>query len=162
MSTKTTSGVKQIRIRDNASEFKPYSFADCFVIKTDKIISAERAAIIAIENGPKWVTPLMALRNLIVAPFGIKTSAPLDKNQKAIGMFPIVHKSDDKLVLGFDDKHLNFRIVIEVENIHSNTFVYSSTYVQTHNILGKAYLFMVKPFHKLIVAQSLSLVAKEN
>ena len=104
----------------------------------------------------------MALRNLIVTPFGIKTSAPFDENQKAIGMFPIVYKSDDKLVLGFDDKHLNFRIVIEVENVHSNTFVYSSTYVQTHNILGKAYLFMVKPFHKLIVAQSLALVAKEN
>lgn len=160
MSIKTVSEVKQIRIRDNASEFTPYSFADCFVIKTDKSLSAEQAAKIAIEKGPKWVKPLMMLRNLIVSPLGLKTNAPINQSQQAIGMFPIIYKSENKLVMGFDDKHLDFKIVVEVESNNSTNFIYSSTYVQTHNLLGKAYLFAVKPFHKIIVASSLRLLDK--
>lgn len=143
-------------LRPNAQDFAPYSFADCYMVETTKILNAEEAARISLLNGPKWIGVLLKLRNLIVAPLGLKTeNADSQVIENNIGMFPIVKKNDSQIVIGFDDLHLDFRIVVEVEKIENGTRVYTTTYVKTHNLLGKTYLFTIKPFHKLIVATSL-------
>ncbi len=143
-------------LRPNAQDFAPYSFADCFMVETEKVLNAEEAARIALLNGPKWVGDLMKLRNLIVTPFGLKTDhGNFEPQTKTIGMFPILKNTNSQIVLGLDDLHLDFRIVVDVEQIENGTRIYTTTYVQTHNLLGKTYLFTIKPFHKLIVATSL-------
>lgn len=143
-------------LRPNAKDFAPYSFADCFMVETSKVLNAEEAARMSLLNGPKWVGDLLKLRNLIVAPLGLKTdNAVSEAPENAIGMFPIVKNTDSQIILGFDDLHLDFRIVVDVEQIENGTRIYTTTYVQTHNLLGKTYLFTIKPFHKLIVATSL-------
>ncbi len=143
-------------LRPNAQDFAPYSFADCFMVETSKVLNAEDAARIALENGPKWIGDLMKLRNLIVKPLGLKTDEiDLAPDARTIGMFPILKNTNSQIIMGLDDIHLDFRIVVEVEQIQNGSRIYTTTYVKTHNLLGKTYLFTIKPFHKLIVATSL-------
>src|SRR5436309_10065713 len=47
----------------------------------------------------------------LVAPFGLKTSAPDQPGTRdIIGLFPVVDQTPDRLVAGFNDKHLDFRL----------------------------------------------------
>lgn len=69
-----------------------------------------------------------------------------------VGFFPVVSKSDNQVVLGFDDRHLNFRIVIDVRADGEGRRVVDTTTLVKRNILfGKIYLAVIAPFHRLIV-----------
>jgi hypothetical protein len=98
--------------------------------------------------------------HLIVAPFGLKTSAP---NQSGtadiIGLFPVLSQTPDRLVAGFDDKHLDFRIVVDVAGSGASRNVTATTLVLTHNLLGRVYLATILPFHRLVVRAMLRQVA---
>jgi hypothetical protein len=66
-------------------------------------------------------------------------------------------------VLGEDDKHLDFRISVlcsaEAEPEGGRQLVFS-TVVQCHNRLGRAYIFVIAPFHRLVVKASLLSAAR--
>jgi hypothetical protein len=83
---------------------------------------------------------LLALRNSLVRPFGLKTGT------EGAPIFPVCHETADELVLGTDDRHLNFRIGV----IRAEGRLYMSTWVHPHNVWGRAYLRLVMPFHILI------------
>ena len=125
-------------------------------------LTAREAARLALENPPGWVRRLMALRNALVAPFGLKGAAEeLRTSEVEIGGFPVVSASDDRVVLGFNDRHLDFRIVIDVmadrprgQNLSVMTLVHRN------NLFGRLYLAAVMPFHKLIVRTALTGVAR--
>ena len=105
----------------------------------------------------------MAVRNLAVKPFGLKT-APDETSPPRIriGAFPVISQSAAKVVLGLDDRHLDFRVLVEVEEFGMGRQVVSaSTIVKTHNLLGRAYLAIVKPFHRIIVPAMLAQVVSE-
>jgi hypothetical protein len=60
---------------------------------------------------------------------------------------------------GLDDRHLDFRIVVETESLpDSRTAVRMMTLVKRHNLPGRLYLAVIMPFHKLIVKTALSRV----
>ena len=80
----------------------------------------------------------MALRDRLVAPLGLKP-AP------ASG-FPVVSETPEQVVLGFDDSHLDFRVVVTVAAGKATL----TTIVRRRNWLGRAYLFAILPFHRLI------------
>jgi Protein of unknown function (DUF2867) len=62
-------------------------------------------------------------------------------------------------VLGFDDKHLDFRIIVDVEALDEITRrVTATALVQRNNLVGRVYLATVMPFHKLIVPTMLARV----
>ena len=63
----------------------------------------------------------------------------------------MVSETPQRLVAGFDDRHLDFRIVVDVAGATTARQVTSTTLVRTHNVLGRAYLTLVMPFHKLVV-----------
>ena len=92
-------------------------WADCFETQSsDPGLTAGTAARQAFERMPKWVDGLMALRNVIVRPFGLKD----DPDAVAAGaprvvMFPVISNDPGEIVLGFDDRHLDFRIVVQTE-----------------------------------------------
>jgi len=136
-------------------------FADAFRIEiNDREIDARRAAERMMARQPRWAEALVSLRNFLVAPLGLKTSgatptAPRDM----IGIFPVVSQSPDRLVAGFNDKHLDFRVVVDVTPPTGVRQITATTLVLTHNRLGRTYLAIILPFHRLIVPALLRQVA---
>ena len=136
-------------------------FADAFRVETrDRSLDARRAAERMIGNQPWWAEALIWLRNLIVKPFGLKTSGvghapPHDM----IGIFPVVSQTPDRLVAGFNDKHLDFRIIVDIGTADDTRSVTATTLVKTHNGLGRTYLAIILPFHRLVVRTMLEQVA---
>ncbi|WP_407806145.1 DUF2867 domain-containing protein, partial [Staphylococcus aureus] len=61
-----------------------------------------------------WISGLMSLRNGIVSMVGLKT-VELAAGSSA-GGFPVITSTPERTVLGFDDHHLDFRIVIDLED----------------------------------------------
>jgi len=136
-------------------------FIDAYRIAVeDAALDARQAAERMLARGPRWIDALLTLRNLIVAPFGLKTSAP---NQSGtadiIGLFPVLSQTPDRLVAGFDDKHLDFRVVVDVAGSGGSRNVTATTLVLTHNLLGRVYLATILPFHRLVVRAMLRQVA---
>jgi Protein of unknown function (DUF2867) len=126
-------------------------FMDAFVLP---LPDAPTATARAFAGMPGWAFRLLKLRNLIVSPLGLKTEAQADCPR--FGMFPVVLSTSDRVVLGFDDWHLNFRIVVDVDAGRSVTL---TTLVKRNNWLGRLYLAVVMPFHKRIVPATLARVA---
>ncbi|KIZ45568.1 MULTISPECIES: DUF2867 domain-containing protein [Rhodopseudomonas] len=136
-------------------------FIDAFRVEIhDPTLDARHAAIRMIEHGPRWIDALMALRNLIVAPFGLKTPAPgKSAAGDRIGIFPVVSETSEQIVAGFNDSHLDFRVVVNVGHGATGRSVTTSTLVLTHNRLGRAYLATIMPFHRLVVRSMLRRLA---
>ncbi len=132
-------------------------FADAFRVDigaTD--VSAREACTRMVLHGPCWIDALLRLRNILVRPFGLKTSgdgAPAPHG--LIGLFPVLSETPEQLVAGFDDSHLDFRIVVDVSGNAASRKVTSTTLVRTHNLLGRTYLALIMPFHKLVVRSML-------
>jgi Protein of unknown function (DUF2867) len=137
-------------------------FIDAYSIAIDDAaLDARRAAEKMLALGPRWIAALLALRNYLVTPFGLKTSAPNEASaSEIIGIFPIVSQSPDRLVAGFDDHHLDFRVVVDVAACGHGQRVTATTLVRTHNLLGRAYLAIILPFHRLVVRAMLRQVAE--
>jgi Protein of unknown function (DUF2867) len=136
-------------------------FADAFRVEIrDRDLDARRAAERMMARQPRWAEALLSLRNLLVAPLGLKTSgAGLVPPRDMIGIFPVVSQTPDRLIAGFNDRHLDFRVVIDVARSDGAEQVTATTLVKTHNWLGRTYLAIIMPFHRLIVPALLRQVA---
>jgi hypothetical protein len=132
-------------------------FADAYRVAIDGTrVNARRAAEKMFARGPWWAEALIALRNILVRPFGLKTSAEGEPACGGmIGMFPVVSETTDRLVAGFNDRHLDFRVVVDVAPSGCGQEITATTLVRTHNRLGRIYLAIVLPFHRLIVRNML-------
>ena len=118
-----------------------HQFADAYKVPAPPGLGAIEATRLAFAQGPLWIRSLMGLRNRLVRLVGLKPA-------RASG-FPVVRESADEVVLGFDDRHLDFRIVVTV----AGGFVTVTTLVRWHNAWGRAYLAAVMPFHRVIAAR---------
>lgn len=136
-------------------------FADAFQIEIeDRDLDARRAAEKMLARQPSWAEALLSLRNLLVAPLGLKTSgAGLVPPRDMIGIFPVVSQTPERLIAGFNDHHLDFRVVVDVTAPGGVRQVTLTTLVKTHNWLGRTYLAIILPFHRLIVPALLRQVA---
>lgn len=120
--------------------------------------------------GPKWVEKLFHLRNIIVSKFGLKTSGNIiDRQQQVesfqcepgeqLGLFKVFNKTDNEVIIGEDDKHLNFRVSLLLDK--SNKLLIISTTVEFNNWLGRLYFLPVRPFHQMIVPTMLKEIIKK-
>jgi len=128
-----------------ARDFGTIHYHDTYSIvkATDK--SAEEISTELMQL-PDWVKVLLLIRNRIVGLFGLKT----DRNTpKTDTFFTVIENREEEIIMGEDDKHLNFRASILKNN--SNGTISLSTIVHFNNIWGKVYFFPVKPFHKIIM-----------
>jgi hypothetical protein len=112
-------------------------------------------------NGPRWIEALTRLRNILVKPFGLKTSgegayAPYG----LIGLFPVLSETPERLIAGFDDSHLDFRIVVDVAGDEASRQVTLTTLVKTNNFFGRTYLTLITPFHKLVARGMMARIAE--
>ena len=136
------------------------SFADAYCVATPASgLDARRAAQAIFDSPPAWVNALMAVRNRVMGLFGVK-NAPEHFAPAAIarvGMFPVVSETTDAILLGFDDRHLDFRIAVTLSALlGGGTAVTVSSVVLTHNRLGRSYLTVILPFHRLLARTLLS------
>ena len=100
----------------------------------------------------------LVLRNKVVVLFGLQSAKSSDifKPQikehyvvgERIGRWPIYHLTENELVAGLDDKHLDFRLSVLKSTEDGAPKVIVSTVCYVHNLFGKVYLFFVVPFHK--------------
>ena len=136
-------------------------FADAFRVDIeDRNLDARQAAERMMARQPRWAEALLALRNFLVAPLGLRTSgAGLVPPRDMIGIFPVVSQTPDRLIAGFNDRHLDFRVVIDVTAPGGVRQVTATTLVKTHNWFGRTYLATIMPFHRLIVPALLRQVA---
>ena len=147
---------------DPATLLAGAQFMDAYRLDVDdENLDARRAAMLMMARAPRWVDVLVVLRNIIVAPFGLKTSgedrrAPRD----IIGIFPVVSETPERLVAGFNDKHLDFRVVVDVASIGQRQSITATTLVLTHNWLGRTYLTVIMPLHRLVVRAMLRQVKR--
>ncbi|MDR1699902.1 MAG: DUF2867 domain-containing protein [Lachnoclostridium sp.] len=91
---------------------------------------------------PRWVAALFRLRNAIVGVFGLKTGS-------ADAAFPVISQTENEVITGLPDKHLNFRASL-VKDTTAGT-ISLTTVVHFNNIWGRIYFLPVKPFHKIIL-----------
>ena len=139
------------------------TFADAFSVDVDEIgLGSRTAAERAFGAAPPWITGLLAVRNFVVRPLGLKgTEVTGLKVVKRIGIFPCVSESPDRIVLGLNDAHLDFRVIVDVASITEHRQrVTATTVVKPHNVFGRAYLATIMPFHKRIVPAMLAQVVK--
>lgn len=136
-------------------------FADAFRVEIDeRDLDARRATERMMGRQPRWALALLSLRNFLVAPLGLKTSgANPAAPREMIGIFPVVSETPGRLVAGFNDRHLDFRVVVDVTPSGDLKQVTATTLVLTHNRLGRSYLAIILPFHRLIVRAMLRRIA---
>ncbi|EMS95973.1 hypothetical protein H009_19709 [Agrobacterium tumefaciens str. Cherry 2E-2-2] len=102
-----------------------------------------------LDHPPAWIRSLMALRNRVVALFGLRTVEMVAGT--SAGGFPVLSSTPQRTVLGFDDRHLDFRIVVDLEEKENRQLVSVTTIVRRKNLFGRLYLLVVGPFHRRIV-----------
>jgi hypothetical protein len=114
----------------------------------------------ALQKSPPWVRQALRLRNAIVSKFGLKVGEPDElkpaneyKVGERVGIFTLQSISDVEVLMGQPDKHLDFLISVCKT---TNDRVVISTVVHIHNWFGHAYMFFVKPMHRIIAPLMLS------
>jgi len=148
------------RVKDSAYFFDAYAFKT----KSSHLTSLE-IWLSHMSTVPTWINILMRTRNKMVSMLGLKDLGALgDINpNKAIsdyqvgdkiGIFTLKYISDDEIILMDYDKHLDvFLSVYKVSQDSQSITI--STVVHVHNWLGKVYMLVVAPLHKIIVPASI-------
>lgn len=134
--------------------FQKIDFHDTFAT-TNHEDTLEEITNHIFNTTPNWIKALFTLRNNIARLIGLKTEIPKDYNENFkvggyLKKFKIYALSENEVILGADDTHLNFRAI--VMNNHKAVFnIKVITLVEYNNQKGKIYMGFIKPFHRLVV-----------
>jgi plasmid stabilization system protein ParE len=129
-----------------AAGLKGSDFADAFAVSLPPGSPADARewyAAFGPAAVPSWVRTLMSVRAVLVRPLGLRTGPS--------GLFPLLSESEETVVAGVDDRHLDFRLVLHVRPTAECRELVVVTVVRRHNALGRAYFSVVRPFHARVV-----------
>lgn len=131
-----------------------------------------------LRNAPSGVSSLMAMRNVLVKPLGLRTS-PLgcpvssllspDTSHLFANRYPVlgqrVNATDTRaqVILGANDKHLLFRSCVSVEIIdkhHADVMLGSR--VHCKNLFGRVYMAAIDYVHRNYVTPTMLRLAVEH
>ena len=153
------SATREVAVRLPSPALPGADWADAFEIDVhDRRLTAINAARLTLGRMPDWVRRLMTVRNALGRIVGLKTGAEpgAPDHKEKIGIFPVLSTSDREVVLGFDDWHLDFRVVVEAVPLgDQGTRLRATTLVQRKNLFGRLYIGVVGPFHRMIVPTAL-------
>jgi Protein of unknown function (DUF2867) len=127
----------------------------------------EALARAGFERQAWWIRALTRVRDVVMATVGVKSSRAVGLAAAArgpvIGFFPVLSKNATELVVGEDDRHLDFRVTIQLraDAVNGRELVVG-TVVHCHNRLGRIYLATIAPFHRVIARASLERAAREQ
>ena len=139
---------------------QPHDYLDSyFTALNTSSITIEQIGRAFFSASPNWVDQLLTLRDRIVSFVGLKVPGAGTKEEvlrnfkceigESVGLFNVLAKTENEVIFGEDDKHLNFRVSLFLDR--QNNQITVSTLVKIHNNLGQCYMFAIKPFHKIIV-----------
>ncbi len=100
------------------------------------------------RDPPGWVAGLMGLRQALVGLVGIARGDD--------SSFATLRRVDDEVLLGTDERHLDFRASVRREPDR----VVLTTVVTLHNARGRGYFALVRPVHPMIVRAMLTRAAR--
>ncbi|MDI6401420.1 DUF2867 domain-containing protein [Balneolaceae bacterium ANBcel3] len=146
------------------------------VTDKEQALDINRLLVLFLTSGPRYADVLLTLRDRVVNVFGLKTSIHLRDEEvenerpkyeigERAGMFRICDLCDHEMILGENDKHLNFRVSLLMEPGEQalDKKVAITTAVTFNNFFGKLYFFPVKPIHRILVKSTLkNMVEKMN
>ena len=111
------------------------------------------------ERQAGWIRALTWVRDAVMATVGVKSSRAIGAaaaRGSVIGYFPLLSKSAAELVVGEDDRHLDFRVAILLRTgAAGGRELVVVTVVHCHNLLGRTYLAVIAPFHRTILRANL-------
>jgi hypothetical protein len=100
------------------------------------------------RDPPRWVAAALGVHELLVGLVGIDRSGP--------SAFDTVALSEEEVLLGTDERHLDFRVSVRREADR----VVLSTVVQLRNRRGRAYFALVRRVHPTVVCAMLNRAAR--
>lgn len=149
--------------------FGKIDYQDSYEFQVSSDVSVDKLATEIFSTSPKWADFLMKLRDNIVKLFGLQTSEGINKNVEpfySIGsravVFTVIDRNDNELVMGEDDKHLNFRTSVLIEKNTDRIRAYLSTIVHYNNVFGRLYFMPVRPFHRFLMKSILKRVQEKK
>src|ERR1700723_1762293 len=115
---------------------------------------------------PLWMKLLLIVRNKVATLAGLDAPTASEilhveiKDRyvvgEKIGVWPIFSLSENEVVTGRNNKHMDFRLSVLKVPDGDGTSVVVSTICTVHNLTGKLYLFFVIPFHRYGVRKLLA------
>ena len=150
-------------------QYATTDLADAYEIRlpAGAITDPEALARFVFLHQAPWVGALMRMRDAVMARFGVKTARQLKTNgDRRISIFRIYERSAQEIILGEDDRHLDFRVsVLRTERgdrDERHAVLTLSTVVHCHNRLGRVYLLAIGPFHRGVVKSGLRRAARRG
>ncbi|NHZ93358.1 DUF2867 domain-containing protein [Massilia sp. CCM 8733] len=142
--------------------------SDAFAITLPQEASddLEVLARIALERQAWWIRALLRVRDGVMATVGVASSGAVGLAGAArgpvVGFLPLLSKSATEVILGADDRHLDFRVTIQFRDdaAHGRELL-AGTVVHCHNRLGRVYLATIAPFHRVIMRANLERAVRE-
>ncbi len=134
---------------------KVVDYEDCMVqtVKHSQRMMASDLFRLIFMTPPKPVAWLLMLRDRLMKPFGVKT----DSDFKRLILF----ETEDKIVLGQRDKHLDFYVSLTcAPPLASWQDLRVRTCVNYHNVFGKLYFGCIRFVHIVLVKYLLKRAAK--
>jgi Protein of unknown function (DUF2867) len=130
-----------------------------------------------LQNQPAKVGAMMQFRNLLVRPLGLRRSrlgCPVssllarDAPEYFAERFPVLMQRHDaydthaQVMLGADDKHLQFRSVASVQRLENGEVIFRlGTRVRCLNSFGRFYMRVIEHAHRHYVAPAMLSAAVE-
>lgn len=129
-----------------------------------------------LRNPPLSVSRMMAARNTLVRPLGLRTS-PLGCPVSSLlsrqagetfdGRFPVLAQAVDarhaQVILGADDKHLRFRSCVAVRIVDdTHVELTLGTRVHCKNLFGDIYIGLIERMHRHHVSPAMLRLAAEH
>jgi hypothetical protein len=131
-----------------------------------------------LQNPPSGVSKLMALRNLLVKPLGLRTSplgcpvsSLLCRQSDALfaGCYPVIEQAINaediraQVILGADDKHLLFRSCAGVDIRDDGCIVFTlGTRVQCKNLFCRLYMAAIDKVHRAYITPTILRMAVDH
>ena len=153
-----------------ATAYSSVDLADAYAIELPAGTSTnpEQLARFIFSHQPAWISGLVAVRDAIVGGLGLKTARQLQSigamnPASRVAFLRIYGATPTEIVLGEDDKHLDFRLSVLCSgrpSPESRGRLTMSTVVHCHNRFGRFYLRLIAPFHRLVVQASLRRAAR--
>ena len=97
--------------------------------------------LFSLRTMPRWVVGALAVRQVLVPLLGIPRAAD--------DVFTIRDQHEDEVMLGVDDRHLDFRCAVAVDQVARLLRV--TTTVRLHGWRGRLYFLPVGFLHPLVV-----------
>ncbi len=107
---------------------------------------------------------LLIVRDVIASFWGLKTAvgaaairddgSPIEPGDR-VGFFKVYQRTNQEILLGEDDLHLDFRVSVRYRRAWPDSDVTVSTYIRFNNRFGRIYFALIKPFHCIVVRETM-------